>query len=221
MPFSATRLNQWRTHPQTPITNGKKRRRQDSTTPTSDTDSTAKYSSSSTSPISSPSPPPPSDRATSTSPVQIGSVEISPKQPYLTQYASSNHCDTNVGVLVLHKREQSENLQEKARMLAGILNRESLKSTPDPKQAKPNYLSELLDVQPISDDSAPSDEDSDDPLYDRAKEVVMSTRYASTSYLQRKLRVGYNRAARLMDQLEENGVISAYDAESKTRTVLA
>ena len=34
------------------------------------------------------------------------------------------------------------------------------------------------------------------------------------------LRIGYNRAARLMDELEENGVISGYDGEKKTRTVL-
>ena len=53
-----------------------------------------------------------------------------------------------------------------------------------------------------------------------AKEMIQSTQYASTSYLQRKLRIGYNRAARLMDELEEHGVISAYDSESKTRTVL-
>ena len=50
--------------------------------------------------------------------------------------------------------------------------------------------------------------------------MIQSTQYASTSYLQRKLRIGYNRAARLMDELEEAGVISAYDGESKARTVL-
>ena len=57
-------------------------------------------------------------------------------------------------------------------------------------------------------------------LFDQAKEMIQSTQYASTSYLQRKLRIGYNRAARLMDELEEAGVISAYDGDSKTRSVL-
>ncbi len=50
--------------------------------------------------------------------------------------------------------------------------------------------------------------------------MIQSTQYASTSYLQRKLRIGYNRAARLMDELEEAGVIGAYDEDNKTRTVL-
>ncbi len=49
--------------------------------------------------------------------------------------------------------------------------------------------------------------DDDDELYDDAKEAVIEAGKASTSYIQRKLRVGYSRAARLMDQLEANGVI--------------
>lgn len=47
----------------------------------------------------------------------------------------------------------------------------------------------------------------DDELYEDAKEVVIEAGKASTSYIQRKLRVGYSRAARLMDMLEEKGVI--------------
>lgn len=47
----------------------------------------------------------------------------------------------------------------------------------------------------------------DDELYEDAKEAVIEAGKASTSFIQRKLRVGYSRAARLMDMLEENGVI--------------
>ncbi len=47
----------------------------------------------------------------------------------------------------------------------------------------------------------------DDELYEEAKEIVTLAGKASTSYLQRKLRVGYARAARLIDLLEERGVI--------------
>ena len=47
----------------------------------------------------------------------------------------------------------------------------------------------------------------DDDLYEDAKEAVIEAGKASTSYIQRKLRVGYSRAARLMDLLEEKGVI--------------
>lgn len=48
---------------------------------------------------------------------------------------------------------------------------------------------------------------SDDELYEDAKEAVLEAGKASTSYIQRKLRVGYSRAARLMDMLEEKGVV--------------
>jgi S-DNA-T family DNA segregation ATPase FtsK/SpoIIIE len=51
------------------------------------------------------------------------------------------------------------------------------------------------------------DQDEDDDLIEQAIEVIRQTRRASTSSLQRRLRIGYNRAARLMDQLEEKGVI--------------
>ncbi|MBY0537815.1 hypothetical protein K2P47_00265 [Patescibacteria group bacterium] len=51
------------------------------------------------------------------------------------------------------------------------------------------------------------DDIDDDELYEDAKEAVLEAGKASTSYIQRKLRVGYSRAARLMDMLEEKGVI--------------
>lgn len=62
------------------------------------------------------------------------------------------------------------------------------------------------------------DEDGDD-LYDEAKQLVIEAGRASTSYLQRKLRVGYARAARLMDILEDRGVIGPSDG-SKPREIL-
>ncbi len=54
-------------------------------------------------------------------------------------------------------------------------------------------------------------EGDDDELYEEARKVVMEAGRASTSYIQRKLRVGYARAARLMDMLEERGVIGPQD----------
>lgn len=59
----------------------------------------------------------------------------------------------------------------------------------------------------------------DDDMYEEAKQVVMEAGKASTSYIQRKLRVGYSRAARLMDLLEERGVIGPADG-SKPRSVI-
>ena len=63
-------------------------------------------------------------------------------------------------------------------------------------------------------------DDADDELYEDAKIAVIEAGKASTSYIQRKLRVGYSRAARLMDLLEENGVIGPADG-SKPREILA
>jgi len=59
----------------------------------------------------------------------------------------------------------------------------------------------------------------DDPLYEQAKKIVIEARKASASFLQRRLRVGYARAARLIDMLEERGVVSAGDG-AKPRDVL-
>ncbi len=61
--------------------------------------------------------------------------------------------------------------------------------------------------------------DSDDLLYEQAREVVMRAEKASTSLLQRRLRVGYARAARLIDMLEERGVVGPADG-SKPRDIL-
>jgi S-DNA-T family DNA segregation ATPase FtsK/SpoIIIE len=64
-----------------------------------------------------------------------------------------------------------------------------------------------------------NDSDDDDDLLEDAKAAVIEAGRASTSYLQRKLRVGYSRAARLMDLLEERGVIGPADG-AKPRQIL-
>jgi S-DNA-T family DNA segregation ATPase FtsK/SpoIIIE len=61
--------------------------------------------------------------------------------------------------------------------------------------------------------------DDDDALYEEARSIIIEAGKGSTSYLQRKLKVGYARAARLMDMLEERGVIGAADG-AKPRDVL-
>lgn len=63
------------------------------------------------------------------------------------------------------------------------------------------------------------DDEEEDDLYEEAKQAVIEANKASTSYLQRKLRVGYSRAARLMDILEERGVIGPADG-AKPREIL-
>lgn len=75
------------------------------------------------------------------------------------------------------------------------------------------------DRNPLFDSLTSDDENSDD-LYEEARDAVIQAGKASTSYLQRKLRVGYARAARIMDELEENSIIGPADG-SKAREVLA
>lgn len=77
----------------------------------------------------------------------------------------------------------------------------------------------LKDSKMQSSFSIGSDEDIDDELYEEARETVIKAGKASTSYLQRKLKIGYARAARLMDMLEERGVVGPGDG-AKPREVL-
>jgi S-DNA-T family DNA segregation ATPase FtsK/SpoIIIE len=71
----------------------------------------------------------------------------------------------------------------------------------------------------FADGIADSDIDTDDALYEEARATIIEAGKGSTSYLQRKLKVGYARAARLMDMLEERGVIGAADG-AKPREIL-
>ena len=81
-------------------------------------------------------------------------------------------------------------------------------------------LLEAPEPPPEEHDDADGDFDPDeDPLLDRAIEIVVTAQTASTSLLQRRLRVGYTRAGRLIDMLERRGIISGYEG-SKPRRVL-
>ena len=81
-------------------------------------------------------------------------------------------------------------------------------------------LLELPEVFTDSDDDVDGDFDPDeDPLLDKAIEIAVQTQTASVSLLQRRLRVGYTRAGRLIDMLERRGIISGYEG-SKPRRVL-
>jgi len=80
----------------------------------------------------------------------------------------------------------------------------------------------LLEAPGVEVVATDDDEDFDpdeDPLLPRAIEIVVQTQTASVSLLQRRLRVGYTRAGRLIDMLERRGIISGYEG-SKPRRVL-
>ena len=76
-------------------------------------------------------------------------------------------------------------------------------------QAEPDYVDEILnfaDEKEIDDNS--KNQGDKDELYQRAIEIIKSEGKASTSFLQRKLQIGYNRAARIIDMMEADGVVS-------------
>jgi DNA segregation ATPase FtsK/SpoIIIE, S-DNA-T family len=75
-------------------------------------------------------------------------------------------------------------------------------------QAEPDYVDEILnfaDDKEIGDSKSQGDKDE---LYQQALEIIRSEGKASTSFLQRKLQIGYNRAARIIDMMEEDGIVS-------------
>jgi S-DNA-T family DNA segregation ATPase FtsK/SpoIIIE len=90
------------------------------------------------------------------------------------------------------------------------------------RQGEPEFQEELLDEVVEEDAGGSGDEDFDpdeDPLLEDAIALVAQMQTASTSMLQRRLRLGYTRAGRLIDMLERRGVISGYEG-SKPRQVL-
>ncbi len=89
------------------------------------------------------------------------------------------------------------------------------------QQGEPEFEQELLsEREPTKEESADGEFDPDqDDLLDEAIQLVVDTETASVSMIQRRLRVGYTRAGRLVDMLERRGVISGYEG-SKPRQVL-
>ena len=88
-------------------------------------------------------------------------------------------------------------------------------------QGMPKYIEEVTKEEPGNAVGAGGSENSDgDALYDDAVALVCRERKASTSFVQRHLSIGYNRAARIVDQMEAEGVISAANRVGK-REVLA
>ena len=76
-------------------------------------------------------------------------------------------------------------------------------------QAEPDYVDEILnfvDEKEINDGSKNLNDK--DELYQKALEIIRSEGKASTSFLQRKLQIGYNRAARIIDMMEADGIVS-------------
>ena len=89
--------------------------------------------------------------------------------------------------------------------------------------AKPEYLQDILEPAAADDGAAgangePSGEK--DPLYDQAVEIVVRTRRPSISLVQRHLRIGYNRAARLIEDMERAGLVSSMQSNGNREVLV-
>jgi S-DNA-T family DNA segregation ATPase FtsK/SpoIIIE len=85
------------------------------------------------------------------------------------------------------------------------------------QQGKPNFDETLIRMRDEAEAKEARDEDQDE-MYDRAIAIVAETRNASISYIQRRLKVGYNRAARMIEQMEQQGIVGPQDG-TKPRDV--
>ncbi|MGH7885201.1 MAG: DNA translocase FtsK, partial [Thermodesulfobacteriota bacterium] len=85
------------------------------------------------------------------------------------------------------------------------------------EQGKPEYIEEITFIQDSEDDAAFNDEK--DELYETALRIIAETKQASISMLQRRLKIGYNRSARIVEIMEKEGLIGPQESAGKPREV--
>ncbi len=91
-------------------------------------------------------------------------------------------------------------------------------------QGEPDYIDGVLEGGTVDGDDGPMGDGEasgeKDPMYDQAVEVVLKDRKASISYVQRKLRIGYNRSARLLEDMEKAGLVSALTSSGQREVLV-
>ncbi len=91
------------------------------------------------------------------------------------------------------------------------------------EQASPEYSEEILNLKYVSSDKqlqGQNQANQRDELFAEAARIIIESGQASTSHLQRRMRIGYNRAARLMDEMTEAGIVSVPEGDNKPRKIL-
>ena len=83
------------------------------------------------------------------------------------------------------------------------------------KQENPDYIDEIVEEKDEKDDLSSYEKNSEDTLYNQAVSIVTNDKRVSISYIQRKLQIGYNRAARIVEEMEEKGIVSAPNTQGK------
>ncbi len=94
------------------------------------------------------------------------------------------------------------------------------------EQGEPDYIDGVLEGSSGEGDSGFGDDEGGgsgekDPMYDQAVEIVLKDRKASISYVQRKLRIGYNRSANLLEEMERAGLVSALTGSGQREVLVA
>ncbi len=87
----------------------------------------------------------------------------------------------------------------------------------------PDYVEGILDAPEVAGEVGDGEAGGDaeaDPMYDQAVALVLKSRRASISAVQRQLRIGYNRAARLIEQMEKAGLVSAMQSNGNREVLV-
>jgi len=87
------------------------------------------------------------------------------------------------------------------------------------KQGKPVYEKSILEMKDTDDKGSAGDDEEQDDRWEDALRLVAETKQASISMVQRRLRIGYNRAARIVEMMEREGMIAPSDGTSKPREI--
>lgn len=87
------------------------------------------------------------------------------------------------------------------------------------KQETPEYIESITRDEEVMTGSSPSQGDTGDALFSQAVSIIIKDKRVSTSYVQRKLQIGYNRAARIIEEMEEKGIISGPNSQGKREII--